>query len=383
MMKNRGSIILLFSLTALASQPQATLRVDKTSCFKGEPVIGSVRYMIPKEGSTPQISNTITWSHPFIALNRSDDSNETHYFGERHFLFYPLQGDKIRVAPTLDIGIGQSNDQSYQRFKDISAFDNTKITQFKPNPLTITLKNQPLHFTPYVGQFTIQTKIDATTIKPHQPLHFTVTIQGEGGIDTFALPELKIDHANTVGNVIEEKVSYDKTRMGKKTFGYTITAENNFTIPSLKWDIFDPQTSTHHLLETKPITILVQKESPSQNVSLPFEESIQAPHTLFNNLLYFIVGALSSLVALKLFSFSKKRKGVVKTDEEKILHSKDHKELLALLLPYIHNPQVNETIKELEEYLYNGKKIKIDRKKIAHLLKSLKTFPSSKDDIML
>jgi len=353
------------------------IKTDKKSAFVGEPIVVTLRLKIRKNLNIvdyrflpPKFENF--W------VKRFDDKNTRNYLfdtpnylvKELKYVVFPQKSGSLTIDPAIiKIATPDTNKDlfgviiSVPKWRTVAS-NEVKI-DVKPLPENVDL----------IGNFSIKAYVDKRQIKPNEPVNLSVEIDGYGNIENLETIKLNIDGATVYSDKPKKIVDFvDKKLRVKFLQKFSIISDNNFTIPSIDIKYFDLKDKEVKELKTKPIKIEVLN---SENVIkkeevqiLKSEKETQAPNTKDNLLYLFVgifIGIVLSIVIFFITVFVKK-----KNRSFKIKIQKSDKELLNKLFPYISkNSEAQLFAKELYENIYEGKKHKIDKKRLKELLKEL------------
>jgi len=159
-------------------------------------------------------------------------------------------------------------------FRD-SFFDTTpaKPVRVVSNPVDLTVTALPVYhgdqaFSGLVGNFSIASALDKTTVKTGESATLTVTIEGTGNIMDAALPDLNLDTAKF--KVYEDTPAQDvkvteQGFEGHKVFKQALVASvpGKAVIPAVTLVFFDTDSNTYKTVATAPLTLDVQPGGPA------------------------------------------------------------------------------------------------------------------------
>nr|WP_321396549.1 BatD family protein [uncultured Desulfobacter sp.] len=159
-------------------------------------------------------------------------------------------------------------------FRD-SFFDTTpaKPVRVVSNPVDLTVTALPEYhgdqaFSGLVGNFSIDSALDKTTVKTGESATLTVTIKGTGNIMDAALPALNLDMAKF--KVYEDTPAQDvqvteQGFTGQKVFKQALVASvpGKAVIPAIHLVFFDTDSNTYKTVTTEPLSLDVQPGGPS------------------------------------------------------------------------------------------------------------------------
>jgi hypothetical protein len=134
--------------------------------------------------------------------------------------------------------------------------------------LPLPTEGRPEKFSGAVGQFHLKLEADKTTVPQHTPVTFTATLQGIGNfqaVDNIRIPlppDFEIYESKT-GARDTAPIGMRRELNSQKTFHVTAVPRKagTFTVESLTWNYFDPESGTYKKLSTNPIEITVTENS--------------------------------------------------------------------------------------------------------------------------
>jgi hypothetical protein len=231
--------------------------VDKSSPYLGEQVTYTFRYYRPAEAvgihSYGQPGFTGFWVHP--------DSEEKQYGTQVGGRNYRMTEIKTVLFPTV-IGEVDIDPATITSEGDIFSRDFTLRTQ----PETIDVQplpaGAPPSFSGAVGNFNIDAQVDAQETKVNDAVNVSITISGEGNLDTFADPVWQVgaewrafDSQSTT-----DIQSHEGSLIGMRTINQVLvpTKSGIFTLPSIEFGYFDPLGGIYQTTRTQPIEIKVE-----------------------------------------------------------------------------------------------------------------------------
>ncbi len=267
------------------------LDVDKKSCYVGEPVVATYKLYtrLPSETNVTDAPSFNGFSVSDIDVNNNavpEKYNGRLYnvYTMRKVQLYPLQPGNITLDPVVAdnkitfIKSQYANSQQGSGFFDM--FDNlgqaalppeAQIDQnviLKSTPIVITVKplpseNKPIDFRGAVGDFTITASLEKNKITTDDAGTLKLTVSGKGNIQLINAPSITwpkgIDgyDAKVRDNVDKGKVPMQGSKVF--SFPFTVSKPGNYTIDSISFSYFDPQTSTYKTLHTSALQVEVKK----------------------------------------------------------------------------------------------------------------------------
>ncbi len=196
---------------------------------------------------------------------KSKSKNKSGYKlinGENYFTFevttplYPIREGTVTIDSS-NVTIQYLN--SYMESK----FDTEKI---KVKVLPLPEFGKPENFSGSVGRYDISANVSKKNLKVNEPLVLTITIKGNGNINTISEP--KIDLAEDIkkySTTIKTKVS---DIVSSKEFQCVLIPlmDGEKIIPKINFSYFDPDAKEYKSIYTNPITIKVSGEKNNEKV---------------------------------------------------------------------------------------------------------------------
>jgi hypothetical protein len=145
---------------------------------------------------------------------------------------------------------------------DIFSRDFTLRTQ----PETIDVQplpaGAPPSFSGAVGNFNIDAQVDAHETKVNDAINVSITISGEGNLDTFADPVWQVgaEWRAFDSQATTDIQSHEGNLIGMRTINQVLvpTQSGIFTLPSIEFGYFDPLSGIYQITRTQPIEIKVE-----------------------------------------------------------------------------------------------------------------------------
>jgi hypothetical protein len=325
-------------------------------------------------------------------------------YQELYFLLFAQKSGSLEIKPSkINLTLAGKYDENAifsTADEQIEIFSNTLKFEAKALPSDISL----------IGKFNISTKIDKTAISKGEALNYQVTIEGIGNIDDVS--DIKLDIPNTTIYANKAKKDFYLKKglySGVYTKSFSILAQDDFVIPSIKFRYFDSQNKISKEINTKSYHIALEDSGLKKDVpkrmkpeehnsskTISHKKQISSLKTklkLLNNnqkLLYFSMGfvvAILLIIIIKILKENSKKK--VKPNislEKNIKQSQTYHELLSLILPYINiNSEIDYQIYRLEQLCYSSDEksnvsINEIKKDIISLTKTIKQNDKGNED---
>ncbi len=176
--------------------------------------------------------------------------------GENYFTFdvtaslYPMREGILVISPST-VSIEYLNSNTTTKFE-------TKTLKLKVLPLPNL--NKPKSFCGAVGKYEIYSSVDKKVLKVNEPLILSITIKGNGNINSILEPDIKLPsemkkYATTININKNAEIS-------SKKFQCMIipTKEGNYIIPKISFSYFNPYLKDYVSVNTKEIKIKVEKK---------------------------------------------------------------------------------------------------------------------------
>jgi len=135
----------------------------------------------------------------------------------------------------------------------------TKWKQMASNTLEIEVLPQEKE-SDLVGDFTVDTTIDAQEVKANKPVNLTVKIEGKGNLESFEFPKYEIDGVTVYSD--EAKVDtrvVDGELYSSYSKSFAFISEEDFVIPAQSFSLLTPKD--HHIksLDVNAYDIKIKK----------------------------------------------------------------------------------------------------------------------------
>jgi hypothetical protein len=355
------------------NQPfEFSIDIDNKNPYFNEPILLTASLKIANYLQLESLNEQIEMLDGFIVKPL-----DTQWLGERKnaevvyrkkYMLFPAKVGAIAIAnQPLTLGIVQSRGNSI--------FRQTKQLQAYSNPLNIEVKALP-NGVNLLGDFSMNVKVDKTIVEAKKPVNIEIVIEGEGSLESFEPFTLHIPNAT----VFDDKPIFDSTLKNGKLFSkvtlkYAIIADKSYEIKAFTLSYLNPKNSHTKSVRSKNFKIKVKQTSVNRsspklisgagNIDphhvCPAVEKVQNESS-YIKYLTLLFGVMLGVLLSQLFGGNKKEKRKIKHTtplEERIKKVKLKSELLALLLPYIDQKDVEIFVRELE-----SKELKKVNKKI-------------------
>jgi len=284
--------------------------VDKSNVHVGEQITTSYKLYarIPMNVSISKLpSLNGFWTQDFDIPKTNIKPTEEIIDGKKYQVFllkksalFPQQTGKLELDPAEAEGVARIVQQVRQRnpfagffdddpfaslmmsdpffnddFFSSMAYKDVKV-HLKSSPVKINVtplpdEGKPADFGGAVGSFTMSGKLDKTDITTDDVLTYKLTISGSGNLKLFEAPVMALPNGLSVFDPVATDTITGRTTTisGTKTITYTITPKNagDYTIPSLSFSYFNPQTGKYTTLTTAPVKVRVKQGKNIKNTS--------------------------------------------------------------------------------------------------------------------
>lgn len=259
--------------------------VDKTVAYPNEPIVLTyslyTRQDTQYEGFSEEPVITGFWIEQFPSPEKLD-KNVVQIGGKRYvradvrkMVLFPQGSGEYNIQPgTVKVSVEERShyEDFMDQFFDDSFFSNRIYSKKIPKvlatqPITITVnpfpeKGKPAGFNGATGHFTFTGTVDRRTVKQSEPVTLTLTIEGEGNIETLERPPLpEMPHVEVYDSDVSSQLLERKDAvMGRKTFQVMLMPElpGDLDIPPVEFSFFDPGAKKYTTLRTEPFQIHVQ-----------------------------------------------------------------------------------------------------------------------------
>jgi len=360
------------------------MRANKTHVIVGEPLVVTVFFALRND---VRLSDNPQYQRPEFKGFLVKEINEPkrymkgdHQITELRYVLTPEKPGEYHIAPaTAKIGLADTSR------RDI--FGRYFGTIWKPivsNALDIKVDTAPQD-ADLIGHFYVDSKLDKTTTKANKPVNLTVTIEGDGSLEDYEMPNYEIDgvtvysdDAKVTTEVIGDKI---KSTYVKK---FVFIADSDFAIPKRNIKVYDPQSKTLKTLTIPDYS--VQVEAPKQtmasastatvaepqksgtvhsNINLPEAEQTENTANLSkcsnaSALWMIVLGFLAGMVSMYLGS---------KLRFKRAPHPFKESEALKILYGHMsEDPEVEAMVRKLYAKKRGDKSVKIDKKVLKEMV---------------
>jgi len=360
-------LFILFLSIVYANDISYNFYISNHTPYKNEAIVLDVN--ITQEDPTQVMLFNFTLqkskAYSFHQIDFKENDQYHHLKHQYKYLIYPKQEGNCSLEFKMIQSLTDDDKVAYA----ISG-DRDNVKKLMKKDITIQLKPLPLEVkalpkgTNIVGNFSLKYTLDKKSIDAYDPVHLNVVLEGIGNVSPWLLiPKSEKYHLFTQ----EPKVKRIYTSKGTQTrmvWDYAISAKENFTLPEVLLQAFNPQTQQSYDLKIPAQSINVKQIAKSTLVDKEDNPPMSTKRDwswlwmLFSYMAVFVAGYLTPKDWFK-------RKMLIKQSEEEFLfdsikRTKTHKELLQLLVLQ-DDGRYRNAVALLESVVYNGKKISLEK----------------------
>ncbi len=197
---------------------------------------------------------------------------------------FPNQLGELSVTPlVLDVPVQvQSRQRSggdiFDQFFNDPFFNNVQTVNYTAKSNTIKLHviplpsgNVPKSFNGAVGNYTLSSQINPTTVKANEPLTLKITLSGQGNIQLLNMPEIELPTGfDKYDPKTSEQIDRTGTISGSKGFEYLIVPRvaGTKTISPIHFSYFNPEMGSYVTLSTPTYSINVEQGTGTGNTEV-------------------------------------------------------------------------------------------------------------------
>jgi hypothetical protein len=293
--------------------------VDKKKCFVGEPVTATFKLYSRLISRSDIVKNPGFYGftvQDVIGLGDNQSAIETingnrfDVHTVRKVQLYPLHEgeytiDPMEVVTKVDFSRSIVNRKTEQEIKEgvfaeneapamkgVETFETTMSSAsipviVKPAPV----KNRPPDYGGATGNFSISAIFNKKELGKNEQGELVVTVSGKGNFTQLASPVIKWPEELEVFDArVKDELDHKHSPMkGKRTFHipFLSAMPGTFTVPSIQFSFFDPDSNRYKTIMTQPAVITVStKENP---VEKAVENKKSVRHDYTGTLLAFLL----------------------------------------------------------------------------------------------
>ncbi|QKJ24054.1 BatD family protein [Poseidonibacter lekithochrous] len=358
-----------------------TIKTNKNDVYVGEDIILTVVFKYKKHSQIVDLS----FEQPnfnnfwFKQLNSSKQYEDGNFVvQELNFLLFPLKAGLLEITPMI------IHTQMVDPRKSAYAMFSNGLSTFKvySNALDLKAKDLPSGVD-LIGDFDIEAKLDKTKVKKGESISYRLKVDGVGNIDDIKDIKLDLKEATIFENKPKIIASFkDGKYTGSYTKVFSLLLNKNTTIPSVKLSYFNKLENKVITKETKSFVIEVENknenitpvtlEKKNNSVQNMTQIKVVEKSSIKDNILYFSLGIISTLLIFGLYYYVIKQKEKKEFNDrpllKKIKASSSSNDLLKILSPFI---KTNSSLDKLIFDLEKQGDFKTLKKEIIKLLKQI------------
>ena len=248
-----------------------TMKANKTEVIVGEPLVVTVYFSLRND---VRLSENPQYNRPefkgFFVKEVSDEKRYVkgnYHITELRYILVPQKPGEYHIEPaTAKIGLADTS-----RRDIFGRFFGTIWKPVSSNSLTVKVDPAPQN-ADLIGHFYVESKIDKTKTKANKPVNLTVTIEGDGSLEDYQMPNYDIDGVTVYSDDAEVTTRVIGNKL-KSTYvkKFAFIADHSFDIPKRTITAYDPKTKETKTLEIPGYSIEV--EAPKSVASAPVQTS--------------------------------------------------------------------------------------------------------------
>jgi hypothetical protein len=248
------------------------MRANKDKVMVGESLMVTVYFSLKNGVRLSQDIQYTAPSFPGFIVTEGGDQNAyikgNYQVQEVRYILTAQQEGNFTATPAhAKVGVA---DRSR---RDIFGMTfGTKWRQMVSNSLEIEVLPQTQE-SDLVGDFTLDTTIDAQEVKANKPVNLTVKIEGKGNLESFEFPKYEIDGVTVYSDEpkIETKV-VDGELYSSYSKSFAFISEDDFKIPTRSFSMLTPKDNQLKELNVNAYDVTIKKSSATPSSTLK-------PHT--------------------------------------------------------------------------------------------------------
>ena len=237
---------------------------SKQIVYIGEPILVTYEFYSGMSLSSANVAKQPSFNGAsVIEMTEEKPPFKTNHNGREYMV------SRIRQAQLIPLKTGNITLESAEVATEIMVNDNYGLSAKKQ---TATIKNAPMNitvqplppgapagFSGNVGQFSISSNVERTSLPAGETNYLTVTINGEGNIDGIKQPVINFP------NDIQSFQAADSQSINKQIFPMQVTKifkipfvgqkEGSVVIPTVSFSYFDNIENAYKTVTTQPINI--------------------------------------------------------------------------------------------------------------------------------
>ncbi|WP_457595872.1 BatD family protein [Hydrogenimonas sp.] len=232
------------------------LLTDRHRACVGEPVKVTVRFR--ERRSVPVMSVDFVpmrFTHFWVKQvgKRRRYAEGEYLVHETTYLFFPQKEGNLTIGPAA-VKAAVS-----EKIRDAFGFivRRPRWLTFESGEANVTVMPLPPGVS-LVGDFSMRVEVSPKTVAAGEPVRVDVTVEGEGNIEDFRLPEPAIEGVTLYPQKprIEQRYEHGRYRASWRR-RYVLIAEHDFTFPSLTLRYLDSESGRIVTKRSEPVTVRV------------------------------------------------------------------------------------------------------------------------------
>jgi BatD DUF11 like domain len=206
---------------------------------------------------------------PLTSLQRENVNGAMYGTGViQQFLLFPQVSGDLTIGPVeISALIQQKVGSSDPFFGDFFSSYQTLPKAIASKPVKITVRplpgNQPAGFSGIVGKIGLTASLSRDSANVNDALNFKITINGNGNLRLAGKPSFKMSPDIEVyePKITDNIKNASNGTSGQKTFEYVLIPRHygSYTIPSVTYTYFNPETKKYEVLATKEYGFYARK----------------------------------------------------------------------------------------------------------------------------
>jgi hypothetical protein len=251
------------------------MKADKKSVIVGEPLLVTVYFSVRND---VRFSENPQYTRPafkgFLVKEVAQEKRYAkgdHHITELRYILTPEKEGNYTLGPAeAKVGIADTSR------RDI--FGRYFGTIWKPlvsNTLKVKVDAAPTD-ADLIGRFYVESRIDKTETKVNKPVNLTITIEGDGSLEDYEMPNYEIDGVTVYSDDPHIKTQVIGNKL-KSTYvkKFVFIADHDFEIPARTVTAYDPQSKKLQTLEIPGYSITV-KAKPAAAGTTPMSKTNEA-----------------------------------------------------------------------------------------------------------
>ncbi|TNF44054.1 MAG: hypothetical protein EP216_02750, partial [Epsilonproteobacteria bacterium] len=245
------------------------MRANKEKVMIGESLMVTVYFSLKNGVRLSQDIQYTAPSFPGFIVTEGGDQNAyikgNYQIQEVRYILTAQQEGNFTVTPAhAKVGVADRGR------RDIFGMTfGTKWKKMASNTLKIEVLPQAQE-SDLVGDFTLESTIDAQEVKANKPVNLTVKIEGKGNLESFEFPKYEIDGVTVYSDEakIDTKV-LDGEIYSIYSKSFAFISEEDFTIPQRNFSMLTPEDKQMKELNVNAYDVTIKRSSTSFLSSVP------------------------------------------------------------------------------------------------------------------